>query len=210
MARGKTRARSRIAKADELPVLFRILETDPKPSLHVFLELGKELHAARLDYFIENAFPDSSEYPVAIEARKLLFHCTRHFRAPEAKESDIEFVKKEILNLRQEHWYFIRDELAKFFVRAKEKIAERNVTKVVVINKNEPSEESLNPTEKAALKIIKSQPKGKGILGKEIRAELKLLGITIVDSTFRSHVIGKLKKHYHVTSHPAKGGYLIE
>jgi hypothetical protein len=59
------------------------------------------------------------------------------------------------------------------------------------------------------LKIIKSQPKGKGIIAKEIVKKLKAKKIEIKESTLRRHTLPKLKKHFGVVNHPSAGGYLI-
>lgn len=67
----------------------------------------------------------------------------------------------------------------------------------------------LGKTEKAVLAIIKSQPKGNGINGKEIIKKLKDKGILIAESSLRKHILPKLIAGHGVVNHRAAGGYLI-
>jgi hypothetical protein len=62
----------------------------------------------------------------------------------------------------------------------------------------------------AVLAIIKKQPKGKGISGKEIIRELQKEGIELLETTLRRHVIPGLKPHSGVVNIRARGGYLVE
>jgi hypothetical protein len=68
---------------------------------------------------------------------------------------------------------------------------------------------NLNHTAEEALAIIREQPKGKGILGKDIVKALKTRKINCKESTLRKQYIPKLMKFFHVVSCPAAGGYLI-
>ncbi len=65
----------------------------------------------------------------------------------------------------------------------------------------------LSKTEAAVLSIIKAQPSGQGIQGKEILKELRKKNIHIAESSLRRHILPKLKT-CGVTNHPAAGGYL--
>lgn len=68
----------------------------------------------------------------------------------------------------------------------------------------------LNPTDRAVLDIIASQPEGRGILAKDIIRNLKIKGINIAITTLRRHNLKKLADFYGVINHPAAGGYLIK
>jgi hypothetical protein len=69
--------------------------------------------------------------------------------------------------------------------------------------------QQLADTESIVLAIIRAQPKGRGIAGKEIIKKLKAKKIQIKESTLRKHILPKLRKHYGVINHRAAGGYLI-
>jgi hypothetical protein len=71
------------------------------------------------------------------------------------------------------------------------------------------SKPKLTKTERVALSIIKAQPKGRGISGKEIIAELKRKNIILLESTLRRHILPKLAEHFGVVNQRAAGGYLI-
>lgn len=66
----------------------------------------------------------------------------------------------------------------------------------------------LSATEKAVLSIIKNQPRGQGMVGKEILQKLRIKRITIKESTLRKHILPKLAK-LGVVNHPSAGGYLF-
>jgi hypothetical protein len=59
------------------------------------------------------------------------------------------------------------------------------------------------------LAIIKEQPKGKGIGGKEIIAALEKQGVDLKEGTLRRHILPVLKEYHHVQNIPAAGGYLL-
>ncbi len=67
----------------------------------------------------------------------------------------------------------------------------------------------LTDKEEAVLTIITKQPKGKGITGKCIIAELSRQGIELEQSTLTRHIIPKLKKKpYEVKNRPNVGYYV--
>jgi hypothetical protein len=68
----------------------------------------------------------------------------------------------------------------------------------------------LTPTEQAVLKIIRAQPKGKGIIGKDIIKALRSEGMELKEATLRGHVLSKLRRHFGVINVPSAGGYLID
>jgi hypothetical protein len=72
-----------------------------------------------------------------------------------------------------------------------------------------PDETHLTATERAMLAIIRIQPKGKGISGKEIIRDLHLKHIALELATLRRHVLPKLCQHFGVINQRAAGGYLI-
>jgi hypothetical protein len=59
------------------------------------------------------------------------------------------------------------------------------------------------------LKIIRSQPQGRGILGRDIVKLLKAQGVFLAESTIRKHHIPRLKKSHGVLNRRARGGYFI-
>lgn len=67
----------------------------------------------------------------------------------------------------------------------------------------------LNPTERAVLHIIRSQPKGQGIKARGIITALAKRKIELEETSLRRHILPKLKEHHGVISHRAAGGYLI-
>lgn len=67
-----------------------------------------------------------------------------------------------------------------------------------------------NRTSQAILEILREQPKGKGLNGKEIVSLLAKRGIEISEDTFRRHHVASLKKTHGLVNHPAAGGYMLE
>src|SRR5262249_18468441 len=59
---------------------------------------------------------------------------------------------------------------------------------------------TLSPTEQAVLEIIRAQPNGKGIIGKDIIKELRDRGMELSDKTLRRHILPKLRDHFGVVN----------
>lgn len=69
------------------------------------------------------------------------------------------------------------------------------------------SRQSLTEPEQRVLDLIKAQPSGRGITGKQIVTNLKKLAIELKESTLRRHVLPKLAKHFRVKNQRSRGGY---
>ncbi len=87
-------------------------------------------------------------------------------------------------------------------------LAERQAKAPVQVKEGEPKPE-LNPSATAVLAIIRSQPPGVCIQGKEIIKKMRERKSPISEATLRKHILPKLKS-YGVVNHPAAGGYLIQ
>lgn len=69
------------------------------------------------------------------------------------------------------------------------------------------SSSSLTGIEQAVLIIIRAQPKGKGIQGKEIISALRTQRIKLQESTLRRHILPRLKAHCGIRNERSRGGY---
>jgi hypothetical protein len=67
----------------------------------------------------------------------------------------------------------------------------------------------LTDTERSVYKVIASQPRGKGLEGKEIVVKVKNQGVALEETTLRRHVIPRLKALMGVRNSSARGGYYL-
>jgi hypothetical protein len=114
MAR-KKQAQGAAAPFQSLRKAFdRITQSESVPSLDALLELGSELHEARLNYDIEGAIPHQP-YPVRL-AVILAFTACRHHEHNDndrARLKDDQHVQKLLVSIeeRPDFWPYVRDGL---------------------------------------------------------------------------------------------------
>jgi len=98
--------------------LDRITQSETIPPLEAFLDLGRELREARLDYFIEGAFPDRTD-PARYARPMVDAACRYHALSGEqVRLGDDHHVIRLLAEIAQRqpspYWPYVRDELAKF------------------------------------------------------------------------------------------------
>lgn len=108
--------------------LDRITRSESVPPLDAFLELGRELHAARLDYFIRGAFPSRTD--PAMSALHLTSTACRFHEMPDdqARLKDDEHVADLLAQVAQRpgFWLYVRDELLTFTRLVEEELRKRH------------------------------------------------------------------------------------
>jgi hypothetical protein len=107
----------------------QILRAERTPPVHAFLDLGRELHEARLYDFIDEAIRGSEGE--RSRARGLLNAVTRHHdtrldNATHARVDDEGHARRLLTEIEESgRWLHVRDELAVFARRAAEKVGVR-------------------------------------------------------------------------------------
>jgi hypothetical protein len=104
----------------------RIISSENTPPPEAFLDLGLELHKARLNYFIDGAIPGSSGPPLYV--RVLAYAACRHHELTDeerARVKDDEHVKRVLAEMRPGLWPYVRDELVKFYRMVAEELKQR-------------------------------------------------------------------------------------
>jgi hypothetical protein len=107
--------------------LQRITRSESVPPLDAFLDLGRELHEARLDFFISEAFSDRTD-PASM-AKNLLYTSCRHHAIPgeQARLGDAAHVRNLLgqIEARAGFWPYVRDEVIKFSRLVAEELRKR-------------------------------------------------------------------------------------
>jgi hypothetical protein len=205
MARKRERA-AESSTPGSLTVAFeKVYRSETTPPLDDFLALGKELNAARLNEFICQTLhgPQTDR----AYARGLLYTAARIYEG--ANPADKPHLEKLIAEVdANNRWLFVRDEIIKFYKMVNKELADRLPPNQASMETSVSESSGLNKTESAVLSIIRGQPKGQGITGKEILKKLREKHINIAYSYLRRHILQKLKNQG-VTNHPAAGGYVI-
>ena len=206
MGRRERRAAGRGTRDGLTAAFEKVYLSDSLPSFQDFLDLGRELAKARLQEFIGQALHGPE--PSRSYARNLLYTAARIHQGLQA--SDTPHLEGLIRQVNTgDSWLHVRDEIIKFYKMAREELEKRAPPSRGNLDAAPSESGGLNRTDRAVLSIIKAQPKGQGVSGKEILKRLKDKHIIIVESTLRKHVLPKLMKHHGVVNHKAAGGYLV-
>jgi hypothetical protein len=110
-------------------VLRQIINSNDVPPFDTFLELGRAIHDARLDDFIDPAIPGRTN--PSRDAKQLVYAAWRHFRNSDEDRirlEDDKVVKRTLDKLQPDDWLSVRDELVRFSRLVHEELDQRQIT----------------------------------------------------------------------------------